>query len=80
MNDNYPPGLNPTCSLELVEQKCHNCKNTWQAAMWFELGGWFYEAESDAFCPSCGHESDGGLFVEKCCVCITEDIDDRAVT
>ncbi len=50
--------------VEFVRHECGKCMVSWEAAMFYELGGWFYsprqvegfEAEERAYCPHCGEE------------------------
>lgn len=39
-----------------VRHQCEACKNVAYVPMYYELGGWFYWEDDDAFCEACGHE------------------------
>ena len=41
---------------ELVKQHCES-GHVWVANMYYELGGWFYNDESAASCPTCGQDA-----------------------
>lgn len=53
---NLPPGGGFYSPAVPVRHKCHRL-HTWDAMMFMEMGGWFYENEENAYCPKCGEES-----------------------
>jgi hypothetical protein len=54
---NYPPGFSGGIESEdIIPLQCPNCAHLWPAPMFFELGGWFYYDDEDAFCPKCNTE------------------------
>lgn len=36
--------------MEKVKHNCPKCNENWEAEMYFELGGWFYKNEANAYC------------------------------
>lgn len=56
MSSNLPPGCNAYNRDDEVKQKCKN-GHVWWARMFYELGGWFYYKDGDAYCPQCGEEA-----------------------
>lgn len=45
----------------MVDHYCPNCGSEWQAGMFYELGGWFYDPEKeddDPFCSICETEGE----------------------
>lgn len=53
--DSYIMGEHLTREEE-VKHKCKSCGHTWVARMLYDMGGWFYLNDNDAFCPKCHKE------------------------
>ena len=51
--DNHIMGVNVQYS-DLVDHECRFCGNKWTAPMVYDMGGWFYQNDDNAFCPNCG--------------------------
>ena len=55
--DYYPPGCVTYTPPQYLEQRCCN-GHSWEARMFWELGGWFYSDEDNGpYCPECGEEA-----------------------
>jgi len=55
--DNYIMGVHLTRNDD-VPHKCPKCGHKWNAPMMFDMGGWFYHNDDDAYCPKCGTEGE----------------------
>ncbi len=55
---NLPHGAQDGDRLDAKLQRCCN-GHEWDAAMLYELGGWYYMDEQGDECPECGEYSDG---------------------
>jgi len=56
---------------DLVDHECRFCGEKWQAPMFYELGGWFYNNDDQAYCPKCEMEFHGGEYYHQleCLAC-----------
>ncbi len=68
--DNYIMGVNLS-HYEMVDHECRFCGRKWQANMLYDMGGWFYKNDDDAFCPDCSMEYKGGEYYKNlaCSIC-----------
>jgi hypothetical protein len=60
MLSNYPPGFHGGVQYDDgVLHRCPQCGKEWHAVMFYELGGWFYQNDDDAYCPDGCKDAEG---------------------
>ncbi len=50
--DNYIMGINQH-GQEDVKHKCPKCDKVKQVPMYYDMGGWFYKDDNEAYCENC---------------------------